>query len=72
MTEFKRGDLIVFKTHPFINESTNIKISAYPEYTSPILIIKEAKHKSYEKETGANIGQQLNCIYYNSRDGKFT
>lgn len=72
MSELKRGDLIVFKTHPFINESTNIKISAYPEYTSPILIIKEAKHKSYEKETGANIGQQLNCIYYNSRDGKFT
>jgi hypothetical protein len=72
MSEYKKGDLIVFKTHPFINESINIKISAYPEYTSPILIIKEAKNSSFEKETGINIGQQLNCMYYNSRDGKFT
>ena len=72
MTGFKRGDLIVFKTHPFIKKHTNIKISAFPDYTSPILIIKEVKDKSYEKETGRDNGQQLNCIYYNSRDGKFT
>lgn len=71
MSEFKRGDLIVFKTHPFINKHTNIKISAYPDYTSPILIIKEVKEKSFEKETGRDNGQQLNCLYYNSRDGKF-
>lgn len=72
MSEFKRGDLIVFKTHPFINKHTNIKISAYPDYTSPILVIKEVKEKSFEKETGRDNGQQLNCVYYNSRDGKFT
>jgi hypothetical protein len=72
MSEFKRGDLIVFKTHPFTVKHTNIKISAFPEYTSPILIIKEVKDKTFEKETGRNNGQQLNCIYYNSRDGKFT
>lgn len=72
MNKFKRGDLIVFKTHPFIRQHTNIKISAFPEYTSPILIIKELKEKSFEKETGRDSGQQLNCIYYNSRDGKFT
>jgi hypothetical protein len=72
MTEFKRGDLIVFKTHPYIKKHSNIKISAFPDYTSPILIIKEVKYKSYEKETGRDNGQQLNCIYYNSRDGKFT
>ncbi|NDP23020.1 MAG: hypothetical protein GZ091_18365 [Paludibacter sp.] len=72
MNEFKRGNLIVFKIHPFIGEHTNIKISAFPEYTSPILIIKEVKEKSFEKETGRDNGQQLNCIYYNSRDGKFT
>ena len=71
MSEFKRGDLIVFKTHPFINKHTNIKISAYPDYTSPILVIKEVKEKSFEKETGRDNGQQLNCVYYNSRDGKF-
>lgn len=72
MTEFKKGDLIVFKTHPFIKEHTNIKIAAFSEYTSPILTIKEVKEKSFEKETGRDNGQQLNCIYYNSRDGKFT
>lgn len=72
MTEFKRGDLIVFKTHPYIKKHTNIKISAFPDYTSPILIIKEVKEKTYEKETGRDNGQQLNCVYYNSRDGKFT
>lgn len=72
MTEFKRGDLIVFKTHPYIKKHTNIKISAFPDYTSPILIIKEVKEKNFEKETGRDNGQQLNCIYYNSSDGKFT
>lgn len=72
MTELNKGDLIVFKTHPYTNDYSNIKISAYPEYTSPILVIKEVKEKSFEKETGKEIGQQLNCLYYNSRDGKFT
>lgn len=72
MTEFKIGDLIVFKTHPFIKRHTNIKISAFPDYTSPILIIKDVKDKSFEKDTGRDNGQQLNCIYYNSSDGKFT
>ena len=72
MNDFKRGDLIVFKTHPFNFENSNIKISAFPDYTSPILVIKEVKEKSFEKETGRDNGQQLNCMYYNSRDGKFT
>lgn len=72
MTAFKRGDLIVFKTHPYIKKHTNIKISAFPDYTSPILIIKEVKEKTFEKDTGRDSGQQLNCIYYNSTNGKFT
>jgi hypothetical protein len=72
MTEFKKGDLIVFKTHPFIEEHVNIKISAYPDYTSPILVIKEVKEKSFEKETGKDNGELLHCMFYNSRDGKFT
>jgi hypothetical protein len=71
MYEIKPGELIVFKTHPFIHNHTNIKISAYPEYTSPILIVKEIKDKSFDKETGKDIGQQLSCVYYNSKDGKF-
>ncbi|MBZ4035488.1 hypothetical protein K6T82_11970 [Flavobacterium sp. 17A] len=72
MSEFKIGDLIVFKTHPFVREFTNIKLSAYSDYTSPIMVIKETKEKSHDKETGRDIGQQLHCTYYNSRDGKFT
>lgn len=69
MPYFKKGDLIVFKTHPFTDKYTSIKISANPDYTSPILVIKEIKEKSLKKET--DIGQQLNCLYYNSRDGKY-
>lgn len=72
MSEFKTGELIVFKTHPFIREFTNIKLSAYPDYTSPIMVVKETKEKSHDKETGRNIGQHIHCTYYNSRDGKFT
>jgi hypothetical protein len=72
MFDFKPGELIVFKTHPFVKELTNIKISAYADYTSPILVVKEVKEKSFDKETGKDVGQQLHCTYYNSRDGKFT
>lgn len=72
MSEFKQGELIVFKTHPYINKLTNIKITAYSDYSSPVLVIKEIKQKSFDKETGIDIGQQLNCIYYNSKEGKFT
>jgi hypothetical protein len=71
MSEFKKGELIVFKTHPFIDKYSNIKISAYSDYTSPILVVKEFKDKTFEKETGKEIGQQLNCSYYNTKDGKF-
>lgn len=72
MSEFKPGELIVFKTHPFLHKLTNIKIAAYSEYSSPILIVKEIKDKVFDKQTGKDIGQQLHYIYYNSRDGKFT
>ena len=72
MFEFKKGDLVVFKTHPFIDKHTNIKIAAYSDYTSPILVIKEIKVKSSENETEKDSVKQLNCIYYNSKDGKFT
>lgn len=71
MSEFKQGELIVFKTHPYINKLTNIRITAYSDYSSPILVVKEIKEKSFDKETGIDIGQQLNCIYYNSKEGKF-
>lgn len=72
MSEFKQGELIVFKTHPYINKLTNIKITGYSDYSSPVLVVKEIKEKSFDKETGIDIGQQLNCIYYNSKEGKFT
>ena len=72
MSEFKWGELLVFKTHPFVKDLTNIKIAAYSDYTSPIFVVKEIKEKSFDKETGRDIGQQLHCTYYNSRDGKFT
>lgn len=72
MSEFKQGELIVFKTHPYVNKLTNIKITAYSDYSSPVLVVKEIKEKSFDKETGIDAGQQLHCIYYNSREGKFS
>ncbi|WP_281322325.1 hypothetical protein [Flavobacterium aestivum] len=72
MSEFKPGELIVFKTHPFLHKLTNIKIAAYSEYSSPVLVVKDIKDKVFDKQTGKDIGQQLHCIYYNSRDGKFS
>ncbi|MFL9836731.1 hypothetical protein ABS768_04425 [Flavobacterium sp. ST-75] len=69
--ERKIGDIVVFKTHPYLDNNTDVKITAYAEYTPPLLVVKEIKEKSFNKETGVNISQQLNCIYYNSRDGKF-
>ncbi|OMQ13091.1 hypothetical protein [[Flexibacter] sp. ATCC 35103] len=71
MSEIKLGDLISFKTHPFVKKLTNVKISAYADYTSPILVVKEIKEKTFDKVTGTDVGQQLHCIYYNSKDGKF-
>ncbi len=71
MIKFKKGELVVFKTHPFINSFTNIKITGYSDYTSPVLVVKEVKEGTFDKVTGKNIGLQLNCQYYNSKDGKF-
>jgi len=72
MSEFKIGEIVVFKSHPYIDKHTNIKIAAYSDYTSPILVIKQIKEKSHDKFTGKDIAQELNCYYYSSRDGKFT
>jgi len=71
MSEFKIGELIVFKSHPYIDKHTEIKIAAYSDYTSPVLVIKQIKEKSQNKEKGKDIVQELNCLYYSSRDGKF-
>lgn len=72
MSEFIPGELIVFKTHPFLHKLTTVKIAAYSEYSSPVLVVKDIKDKVFDKQTGNDIGQQLHCIYYNSRDGKFS
>ena len=71
MSEFTIGELSVFKSHPYIDELINIKITAYSDYTSPILVVKQVKDKSHDKTTGKDIAQELNCCYYSSRDGKF-
>lgn len=66
----KKG-LYVLKTHPYNEDIQNIKISGNPEYTSPILNIFEEKKGKHDIDTGEHLGDQINCIFYDSKQGKF-
>lgn len=69
-TKIKKG-LYVLKTHPYNEDIQNIKISGNPDYTSPILNYFEVKKGKHDIETGEHLGDQLNCIFYDSKQGKF-
>lgn len=68
--KIKRG-LYVLKTHPYNEDIQNIKISGNPDYTSPTLNYFEEKKGKHDIETGEHLGDQLNCIFYDSKQGKF-
>lgn len=63
--------LYVLKTHPYNEDIQRIKISGNPEYTSPILNIFEEKKGKHDIDTGEHLGDQINCLFYDSKQGKF-
>lgn len=66
------GDMVVFKTHPYNNNFHKIKIATYSDYTSPIMMVcKKSENKQYDSTTGKKVGEYIECIYYNSKFGKF-
>lgn len=67
----EKGNLVVYKTHPYFKDKIGFKISGYTDYTSPILNIIEVKNNKYDPETGNSLGNHLHCIYYDSKNGKF-
>lgn len=71
ISKVAKGTLMSYITHPYNQNLTSVKISGNPEYTSPILVIKEVKDKSFDSSSGRDNGHQLNCIYYSSVEGKF-
>jgi len=71
MTTFKSGELAAYNSHPYYKEDTSFKITAYAEYTPPILIIIESKNSKFDVDNGIPLGQSIHCIYYNSNNGKF-
>lgn len=69
---FNFGDIVFFKTHPYSSVNQNIKIGGYPDYTSPLMIVnKRTENKSFDSITRERIGEILECIYYNSKTGKY-
>ena len=66
------GDLVVYQTHPYVGNYHKIKISAYSDYTTPVMIVfKKTDNKKFDSETGKEVGEYIECLYYSSRDGKF-
>src|SRR5690554_3122490 len=63
--------LYILKTHPYRENITDLSISGNPEYTAPILNYFEEKKGKHDTETGESFGDQLNCIYFDSKQGKF-
>lgn len=63
--------LYILNTHPYRENITDLSISGNPEYTAPILNYFEEKKGKYDTETGESFGNQLNCVYFDSKQGKF-
>lgn len=66
------GDVVMYKSHPYTENNQNIQIATYVDYTSPIMIVcKKGENKKYDIKTGRALKEYVECLYYNSRDGKF-
>lgn len=67
------GDVVFYKTHPYTKNIQDIKISTYIDYTAPILVVeKKIGEKKHDSATGKEVGEMIDCIYYNTNEGKFT
>lgn len=67
MKRFKLGDLVLFKTHPYIHKIHSIKISANALLTPPIMNIIEILYSDSSK---SNISK-VRGVFYNSNTNKF-
>ncbi|MCS4240173.1 hypothetical protein M2306_001770 [Myroides gitamensis] len=61
---FNVGDLVVFKTHPYIETYFDIKIVGYSDYTPPIMIVCKVNKPNKN-------GLFLECLYYDSKGGRY-
>ncbi|AJA68685.1 hypothetical protein MODO_0240 [Myroides odoratimimus] len=68
----KIGDVVFYKTHPYTANDQEIKIAMYADYTTPIMVVnKKGEGEKFNTKTGRKAGEFVECIYYNSRDGKY-
>ncbi|WP_121966181.1 hypothetical protein [Myroides sp. N17-2] len=68
----KIGDVVFYKTHPYTANDQDIKIAMYADYTAPIMVVnKKGEGEKFNTKTGRKAGEFVECIYYNSRDGKY-
>lgn len=68
---FNLGDTVAFRTHPYIENHYDIKISAYSHFTPPIMIIVEisnVKDNNVEHQKKKN---SFKCLYYSTEKGSF-
>lgn len=70
MATFQSGQLATYNSHPYYKKQISFKITAYAEYTPPIVIIIESKVSKYDTDTGESLGQSVHCTYYNTKSGK--
>lgn len=66
------GDVVFYKTHPYTGNNNNIRIAMHADYTAPILVVfKSLEDKKYDTITGKEVGMMVDCVYYNTNEGKF-
>ncbi|MDQ1150333.1 hypothetical protein QE382_002317 [Sphingobacterium zeae] len=67
MKKIKLGDLLLFKTHPYVHNIDPIKISANALFISPIINVIEIAYRDYTKTDITKI----RGVFYNSNINKF-
>ncbi len=73
--KFKIGDLVVFKTHPLLND---FRIKGDSNYVPPILLVQEVfiennKKIIFDEETGKQIAEKIkyHCIHFDDNKSQF-
>ncbi|MDM1500915.1 hypothetical protein HX071_01690 [Myroides marinus] len=66
------GDVVFYKTHPYTANDQDVKIAMYADYTTPIMVVnKKGEGEKFNTKTGRKTAEFVECIYYDSRDGKY-
>src|SRR5690606_31795191 len=73
--EIKVGSLVVFKTHPLLE---NFRIKGDSKYVPPVMMVKEIfyedkKKKTFDEITGKQISEKIKytCVYFNDLKSEF-